>query len=47
MLGAAAKDKRYVQLNSGHMPAPISALVKVVTPWLDQYLGRVDFVSAN
>jgi dienelactone hydrolase len=41
MLGTAPRDKRYVLLNSGHFPAPFSALVKEVTSWLDQYLGPV------
>jgi hypothetical protein len=47
LLGTAPKDKRYVQLNSGHMPAPFSDVVKEATSWLDHYLGPVELARTR
>jgi hypothetical protein len=47
LLGTAPQDKRYVQLNSGHMLAPMSDVVKEATSWLDRYLGPVELVRTR
>jgi hypothetical protein len=39
-LGTPGKDKRYVVLESGHVP-PTDRLVKETLEWLDHYLGPV------
>jgi serine/threonine protein kinase/cephalosporin-C deacetylase-like acetyl esterase len=41
LLGAPARDKRHVQLESGHIP-PLQDIMREVLDWLDRYLGPVE-----
>ena len=41
LLGAPAKDKRIVLIDTGHVVYPSPAVVKEILDWLDRYLGPV------
>jgi dipeptidyl aminopeptidase/acylaminoacyl peptidase len=41
LLGAPQKDKRMVQLDSGHRMFPSEEMIKETLDWLDRYLGPV------
>ena len=39
-LGTSPREKRHVQLDSGHMP-PLQDVMREALDWLDRYLGPV------
>jgi len=41
LLGAPAKDKRIVLIDTGHVVYPSPPVVKEILDWLDRYLGPV------
>ena len=41
LLGTPARDKRYVQVDSGHAPR-LQNIMREVLDWLDRYIGPVE-----
>jgi hypothetical protein len=41
LLGASAKDKRIVVIDTGHVVYPSPFVIKEIRDWLDHYLGPV------